>query len=161
MRTNIQFRKPKEKLTNITNYEECGQTPLFFNSKELTSLKTIREYGTRQLVYVTYNENARDNAANQIKEIVDFANCKTIFEFFYDIAKPDLEGLTYADENNFVSWWKNEITNHLLKIKMNSLSKSNPINYVYTFYRGLYKGSMFRWELTHDDKCLTREQMLI
>lgn len=113
-----------------------------------------------QLVYVTYNENARDNAANQIKEIVDFANCKTIFEFFYDIAKPDLEGLTYADENNFVSWWKNEITNHLLKIKMNSLSKSNPIKYVYTFFRGLYKGSMFRWELTHDDKCLTREQMI-
>ena len=113
-----------------------------------------------QLVYVTYNENARDNAANQIKEIVNTANCKTIFDFFYDIAKPDLEGLAYADEENFISWWKNEITNHLLKLKMNGLSKSNPIKYVYTFFRGLYKGSMYRWELSHDDKCLTRAQMI-
>ena len=125
--------------------------------KDFNGLENVKH---DQLVYVTYNENARDNAANQIKEIVDTANCKTIFEFFYDIAKPDLVDLTYADEDNFISWWNNEITNHLLKIKMNGLSKSNPIKYVYTFFRGLYKGSMFRWELSHEDKCLTREQMI-
>ena len=113
-----------------------------------------------QLVYVTYNENARDNASKQIKEVVENANAKTIFDFFYDIAKPDLSGKKYADEENFSLWWKNEIADHLLKIKMNSLSKSNVIKYVYTFYRGLFKGSMFRWEMSHDDKYLTKEQMV-
>ena len=125
--------------------------------KDFNGADTI---SNNQLVYVTYNENARDNAANQIREIVNTANCKTIFEFFYEIAKPDLEGLTYADENNFTQWWKNEITNHLLKIKMNGLSKANPIKYVYTFFRGLYKGSMYRWKLSYNDKHLSREQMI-
>ena len=112
-----------------------------------------------QLVYVTYNENARDNASYQIKEVVDKANTKTIFEFFYDIAKPDLESKKYADEKTFVDWWRHEITDHVFKIKMNSLSKANPIKYVYTFYRGLFKGSMYRWELTYENKYLTKEQM--
>ena len=125
-----------------------------------------RDYGgnastsPEQLVYVTYNENAKDNASNQIKEVVEKANTKTVFEFFYDIAKPDLSNKKYADENNFAKWWKTEITDHLLKVKMNSLSKSNVIKYVYTFYRGLFKGSMYRWEMNHEDRYLTKEQMV-
>ena len=113
-----------------------------------------------QLIYVTYNENAKDNATNQIKEIVDKANTRTIFEFFYEVAKPDLFGKIYVDESNFAEWWNNEITDHVFKLKMNGLSKANPIKYVYTFYRGLFKGSMYRWELTYESKYLSKEQMV-
>ena len=41
---------------------------------------------------------------------------------------------------------------------MYDLSKANPIKYVYTFYRGLYKGSMFYWKLTYSDRSLNRVQ---
>ena len=111
------------------------------------------------LVYITYNENAKENAANQIKEIVSTANCKTIYEFFYDIAKPDLQDLKFADETHFTWWWNNKISDHLFKSKINSISQSNPIKYVYTFYRGLFKGSTYRWKKTYDDVCLTKEEM--
>lgn len=113
-----------------------------------------------QLVYVTYNENAKDNAASQIKEVVGKANTKTISEFFFDIAKPDLDGKKYVDEDHFTNWWKNGITDYVLKIKMNSLCKENPIKYVYTFYRGLFKGSMYRWKLSNSDRFLTKDQFL-
>lgn len=123
-----------------------------------------KEYGgdasiaSQDLVYVTYNENARDNAVNQIKEVVDTANAKTIFEFFYDIAKPDLAKMKYVDETDFFDWWKNGITDYQFKNKMNSLSSTTPERYVYTFFRGLFKGSMFRWQLEPKDKYLTKEQ---
>ena len=39
--------------------------------------------GSNELIYVTYNENAKNNALGQLKEVVESANTKTIFEFFY------------------------------------------------------------------------------
>ena len=113
---------------------------------------------SKELVYVTYNENAKNNALSQLHEIVDFANAKTVYEFFHDIAEPDLVGLKYVNEEQFFFWWHNEIHDYTFISKINKLSSYNVERYVYTFYRGLYKGSMYRWNIDIDKKSLTREQ---
>ena len=113
-----------------------------------------------ELVYVTYNKNAKENAVNQALTLISSMNSKTIYEFFYDIAKDDVKGLTYADENNFFEWWKTGVSDFRLKNQMNSIASLNPALYVYTFFRGMYKGSMYRWELPDDKDNLSKEQFL-
>lgn len=113
---------------------------------------------SKKLVYVTYNDNAKNNALIQLREIIGTANTKTVYEFFHDIAKPDLVGLRHSTFDEFFHWWRNDIHDYSFIDKINRLSSYNVERYVYTFYRGLYKGSMYRWGVNIENDSLTKEQ---
>lgn len=111
-----------------------------------------------QLVYITYNQNAKNNALNQLKLIIEKANTKTISEFFRDIVYDEVQNMSYVDEDDFFTWWHEVISDYQLKNKMNKISSSNSPRYVYTFFRGFFKGSMLQWTLSSSQKHLNEIQ---
>ena len=116
-----------------------------------------------ELIYLTYNRYTVNSVRPLLKEKVNTVNAKTIEEFFTDIIGKDaLSGKTLVDENDFYKWWNkdqlNQISDFKKKNALLDYKKNNPARYAYTFFRGFFKGSLYKMQITFAVSYLSKIQ---
>jgi superfamily I DNA/RNA helicase len=94
------------------------------------------------LCYLTFNYKMAEDMSSQIRLFYPNSICFTVDDFFQDLL-----GSAYKIQSNqnFFDWFKLNISN-AFDSKTRNLStligSDNPGNLAYTYYRGLYKGSL-------------------
>ena len=129
---------------------------------EVFSGESINEL---ELIYLTYNQYTINSVRPLLLEKVNNANAKTIEDYFKGIVGEDsLSSKTIVNEENFFDWWDNDklsqITDFRKKNGLLDYKKDNPARYAYTFFRGFFKGSLYKMQITYEQPYLSRTQFL-
>lgn len=129
---------------------------------ELFSGESVSEF---ELIYLTYNQYTINSVRPLLLEKVSSANAKTIEEYFKEIVGSNyLSNKTIINEENFFDWWNNDKLNQITDFKKkNALldyKRNNLARYAYTFFRGFYKGSLYKMQITFEQPHLSRTQFL-
>ncbi len=116
--------------------------------------KKLEEKGDEDkesIAYVTFQRALKDKAIEQIKAYEVPCRCYTLPEFFKSVAKSKIEK-DASDEKTFVTWFENYYSSKNAKVgKRRSDVKyikdmPDVARLVYTYYRGIYKGSTILYE---------------
>ena len=118
-----------------------------------------------ELIYLTYNQYTVNSVRPLLLEKVSSANAKTIEEYFKDIVGGNyLSDKNIVNEENFFDWWNNDklsqITDFKKKNALLDYKKNNLARYAYTFFRGFFKGSLYKMQITFEQPHLSRTQFL-
>ncbi len=114
-----------------------------------------------ELIYLTYNQYTINSVRPLLLDKVKSANAKTIEDYFKSIVgKEALEGKTIVNEEKFFDWWSNDnlanITDFRKKNALLDYKKNNLGRYAYTFFRGFFKGSLYKMQITFAQPHLTK-----
>lgn len=94
------------------------------------------------LVYVTYNEHVKNQALKEISNVVNSVNIYTIIDFFSNYCHDKIKHLKHVDKKHFAYYFENCKDYKTIEyFKKNIIG--NVIDSIYTFYMGVFKGSMF------------------
>ena len=115
------------------------------------------------LIYLTYNQRTVNSVIPLLQEKVSSVNAKTIEEYFVGIiGNETLAGKKIVDEHDFFKWWNedslNEITHYKEKNDLLNFKKQTLARYAYTFFRGFFKGSLYRMENDFSVPFLSKSQ---
>ena len=118
-----------------------------------------------ELIYLTYNQFTINSVRPMLLEKVNSANAKTIEDYFKGIVGDEyLSSKTIVDEEKFFDWWNNDklsqITDFRKKNSLLNYKQNNPARYAYTFFRGFFKGSLYKMQITFEQPFLSRTQFL-
>lgn len=126
----------------------------FFSSEAVDEL---------ELIYLTYNQYTINSVRPLLLDKVKSANAKTIEDYFKGIVGNDaLAGKTIVNEEKFFEWWSNDTLSNITDFKKKNIlleyKRNNLGRYAYTFFRGFFKGSLYKMKITFSQPYLTKLQ---
>ena len=101
------------------------------------------------LVYVTFHKKLSDHAKDELKEFQIIGNCYKLDQYFADVIGETYDQEKMINEGLFIKWFKEKYSEKKIQENKNKihdkikplLSKPDIARLLYTYYRGVFKGS--------------------
>lgn len=109
---------------------------------------------TDKIAYITFHKGLADRVKKDLQEYEISANCFKLSDYFAWSLKKDITKETLITESLFIKWFdsleknKDKISQKLAPLK----NRPDLSRLIYTYYRGIYKGSIINLDNKKDKK---------